>query len=188
MRAAYDSNPTHDPESRFGGGGGGGAGMSRGFGGGGMRPGFATEQDITPEDLFNMFFGGGGGSTLSLGCGWRLIFVGFLGGFGGGAFGGGPGKLEQRSTRNSQLMSLQSTPRALVEAVSRRSADRVFAPARKLNRHKHKPRHRRGFNSSRFCSCLHSPRSRTSRRYSALDLPPIRISAIRLPHRTRRSV
>ncbi|KAI5449927.1 Chaperone protein dnaJ [Naganishia albida] len=71
MRAAYDSNPTHDPESRFGGGGGGGAGISRGFGGGGMRPGFATEQDITPEDLFNMFFGGGGG-------------------FGGGAFGGGP--------------------------------------------------------------------------------------------------
>lgn len=26
-----------------------------------MRQGFATEQDITPEDLFNMFFGGGGG-------------------------------------------------------------------------------------------------------------------------------
>lgn len=70
MRAAYDSNPTHDPESRFGGGGGGaGPSMSRGFGGG--RPGFATEQEITPEDLFNMFFGGGGG-------------------FGGGGFGGGP--------------------------------------------------------------------------------------------------
>lgn len=31
--------------------------MARGFGGG--RPGFATEQEITPEDLFNMFFGGG---------------------------------------------------------------------------------------------------------------------------------
>ena len=67
MRAAYDSNPTHDPESRFGGGGGGGgAGMSRG---GGMRPGFATEQDITPEDLFNMFFGGGGGFELRHPCG-----------------------------------------------------------------------------------------------------------------------
>ncbi|KAJ9109855.1 hypothetical protein QFC19_001834 [Naganishia cerealis] len=74
MRAAYDSNPTHDPESRFGGGGGGGPSMARGFGGGGMRQGFAAEQDITPEDLFNMFFGGGGG-----------------GGFGGGGF-GGPGK------------------------------------------------------------------------------------------------
>lgn len=62
MRAAYDSNPTHDPESRFGGGGGGGGpSMSRGFGGGGMHRGFATEQEITPEDLFNMFFGGGGG-------------------------------------------------------------------------------------------------------------------------------
>ena len=70
MRTAYDSNPTHDPESRFGGGGGGaGPSMSRGFGGG--RPGFAAEQEITPEDLFNMFFGGGGG-------------------FGGGGFGGGP--------------------------------------------------------------------------------------------------
>lgn len=31
-----------------------------------MRPGFATEQDITPEDLFNMFFGGGGGFELLL--------------------------------------------------------------------------------------------------------------------------
>ncbi|CAK9786787.1 DnaJ-domain-containing protein [Cutaneotrichosporon oleaginosum] len=60
LREVYDMNPTVDPTQR--GGGGGGGGMARGFpGGGGMRfqthPGF--QQDINPEDLFNMFFGGG---------------------------------------------------------------------------------------------------------------------------------
>lgn len=60
LRAAYDSNPDYDPTQRN-------AGMpsrSGGMGGmGGMRPGFggAYQQEINPEDLFNMFFGGGGG-------------------------------------------------------------------------------------------------------------------------------
>ncbi|BEJ13726.1 hypothetical protein CspHIS471_0309000 [Cutaneotrichosporon sp. HIS471] len=61
LREVYDMNPTIDPTQR--GGGGGGGGMARGFpGGGGMRfqthPGF--QQEMNPEDLFNMFFGGGG--------------------------------------------------------------------------------------------------------------------------------
>lgn len=77
-RAAYDSNPGRDPTSRSGGGGGGGGSGMSGFGGG--RQGFATADDISPEDLFRAFFGGGGG-------------------FGGGGFdqfggfgGGGPGE------------------------------------------------------------------------------------------------
>ncbi|KAI5784616.1 hypothetical protein EDC01DRAFT_631928 [Geopyxis carbonaria] len=83
-RAVYDQTGS-DPESRGGGGGGGGAGGS-------PFPGFATrgagagfQADISPEDLFNMFFaaGGAGGG-----------FGGF-GGFGDGAGGfasfGGPG-------------------------------------------------------------------------------------------------
>ncbi|KAH7921298.1 DnaJ-domain-containing protein [Leucogyrophana mollusca] len=61
-RAAFDQNGS-DPESRF-------SGMSAG-----RSPGFASSQgEMTPEDLFNMFFGGGMNG----------------GGFGGGPFGGGP--------------------------------------------------------------------------------------------------
>ena len=77
-RAAYDRHGS-DPESRFG-------GMSSS----GPSPGFATspfgggggfESELSPEDLFNMFFGGGG--------------------MGGGGFGGGPGT----SFRKKPLMS-----------------------------------------------------------------------------------
>ncbi|GJJ11306.1 hypothetical protein Clacol_005538 [Clathrus columnatus] len=57
-RSIYDQSGG-DPESRFGGGGGGGDGGEHmaqhfRFGGG---PGF--EGEISPEELFNMFFGGG---------------------------------------------------------------------------------------------------------------------------------
>lgn len=80
-RAVYDMNPGFDPESRGGGGGGGGGGgpspfsnMSRGFPRGGRG---GMEQDITPEDLFNMFFGGGGMGNGGFGGGgpseWKLI-------------------------------------------------------------------------------------------------------------------
>jgi len=53
-----------DPDSRFGGGGGGGGasgspfeGFARSSGGGGRGPMF--EEEISPEELFNRFFGGG---------------------------------------------------------------------------------------------------------------------------------
>lgn len=65
-RAAFDRHGS-DPESRFSGmssGGGGSPAFARG-------PGMAFEGELSPEDLFNMFFGGGMG--------------------GGGGFGGGPG-------------------------------------------------------------------------------------------------
>jgi DnaJ family protein B protein 12 len=66
-RAIYDQSGS-DPESRSG-------GMSS------RGPGFSTspfggEGEMSPEDLFNMFFGGGG--------------MAMNGGFGGGPFGGGP--------------------------------------------------------------------------------------------------
>ena len=55
------------------------------FGGGG---GQRFDGEISPEDLFNMFFGGGGGGG----------FGGGGGGFGG--FGDGPGKLLQTVLRS----------------------------------------------------------------------------------------
>ncbi|KAI7187171.1 hypothetical protein KC363_g6188 [Hortaea werneckii] len=79
-----------DPESRFGGGGGGGGGGASasgaspfaGFGGMGARPrgagGPVFEEEISPEELFRQFFGGGMGGP-------------FGGPFGGGMFASGPG-------------------------------------------------------------------------------------------------
>lgn len=70
-RSAYDRHGD-DPDSRFS-GMSSPAGFGRSRGGGGM----AFEGEISPEDLFNMFFGGGamGGNSP----------------FGGGGFGAGPG-------------------------------------------------------------------------------------------------
>ncbi|AFR95899.1 endoplasmic reticulum protein [Cryptococcus neoformans C23] len=80
LRAAYDSNPDYDPTQRN-------AGMpsrSGGMGGmGGMHPGFggAYQQEINPEDLFNMFFGGGGGGFGNSPFGGANVFT--FGGPGG---------------------------------------------------------------------------------------------------------
>lgn len=76
-RAAFDQSGG-DPDSRFG--GMGSPGTARAFAGGRQ-----FEGEISPEDLFNMFFGGGMGGQMGGGP--------FGGGpFGGGPFGGGPGK------------------------------------------------------------------------------------------------
>jgi DnaJ homolog subfamily B member 12 len=70
-RAAYDRHGS-DPESRF-------SGMSSSPGG--MRSGFATspfgqsEGELSPEDLFNMFFGGGMGGGFGGGPGTVLAIV-----------------------------------------------------------------------------------------------------------------
>ncbi|KAJ7890463.1 DnaJ domain-containing protein [Mycena olivaceomarginata] len=85
-RAIYDRSGS-DPEDRSG-----GMRQQSGFqsfnGGGGG--GFDGE--LSPEDLFNMFFGGGGGGGFGNG--------GFGGGFGGGpgTFSGQGGNAEQRSS------------------------------------------------------------------------------------------
>ncbi|KAJ8293276.1 putative J domain-containing protein C17A3.05c [Rhodotorula toruloides] len=76
-RAIYDQTGG-DPDSRGGGGGGGGGGgFARGPSAAGFQGGGFGGEEISPEDLFRMFFGQGGG--------------GFGGSpFGGGPFGGGP--------------------------------------------------------------------------------------------------
>ncbi|KAG9128532.1 hypothetical protein FRC07_003421 [Ceratobasidium sp. 392] len=81
-RAVYDQ-VGGDPEQR---GGGGGRSPGSGMGGMHMRPGYNHmffEEEINPEDVFNMFFGGGGFGGGGFGG------PGFNGGFGNG-FGGGP--------------------------------------------------------------------------------------------------
>ncbi|KIJ65556.1 hypothetical protein HYDPIDRAFT_88646 [Hydnomerulius pinastri MD-312] len=70
-RAAFDQHGS-DPESRSS---GMSSGPSRGFSSSPFGGGF--EGEMSPEDLFNMFFGGGGMAMNG-------------GGFGGGPFGGGP--------------------------------------------------------------------------------------------------
>jgi len=58
MRAAYDSNPSADPSSRFS----GATATHRHHGGG-------FQGEVSPEDIFNMFFGGGafGENTAAFG-------------------------------------------------------------------------------------------------------------------------
>lgn len=68
-----------DPDNRFSSAGGGGAASASPFSGFARSPGQrggAYEDEISPEELFNRFFGGGG-------------FAPFGGGGGGGMFGGG---------------------------------------------------------------------------------------------------
>lgn len=69
-RAKYDRFGG-DPDSRFGGSSAASSGASPFAGGGAARRGPMFEDEISPEDLFRQFFGGGG-----------------MGG--GGPFGGGP--------------------------------------------------------------------------------------------------
>lgn len=93
-RAIYDSSGG-DPDSRFG-----GRPSSQGFATspfGNGATGFDGE--ISPEELFNMFFGGGGGGGP------------FGPGFGGGGLGGGPGASffnRQKITTQSHFLKLFS--------------------------------------------------------------------------------
>jgi len=64
-RAAFDSGT--DPEDRFS-----GMGSRSGFSSTAFTNGAQFEGELSPEDLFNMFFGGGGANTF------------------GSSFGGGP--------------------------------------------------------------------------------------------------
>ncbi|KAG5643097.1 hypothetical protein DXG03_001561 [Asterophora parasitica] len=68
-RAAYDRSGS-DPEDRFGGRTSSPGFATSPFGGGG---GF--EQELSPEDLFNMFFGGGGNGFSSFGGGPGMWYV-----------------------------------------------------------------------------------------------------------------
>ena len=84
-RAIYDRHGS-DPESRF-------SGMSSSGGGGRAGPTFAAgspfgggfDGELSPEDLFNMFFGGGGPM--------------------GASFGGGPGKSHKHNPTARKIKS-----------------------------------------------------------------------------------
>jgi DnaJ family protein B protein 12 len=96
-RTIYDRYGDEDPDNR---GGGMGGGMHRGPGGMHFRPG----QEVNPEDIFNMFFGGG--------------MPGGMGGMGGmhrgpggvhftTNFGGMPRGFRQQHQRNQQRRQQQ---------------------------------------------------------------------------------
>ncbi|KAF9454314.1 DnaJ-domain-containing protein [Macrolepiota fuliginosa MF-IS2] len=109
-RAAYDHSGG-DPEDRFGGGGGGG--MSSDFGSffnqGGRSHGATFDGEISPEELFNMFFGGGGGfggpgTTFSFGPGGPGVFTANF----------GPGGFNARRAGNGATTAQETTPRSLL--------------------------------------------------------------------------
>ena len=94
-RTIYDRYGDEDPDNRGVGGGGGG----------GMRPGGVhfQGQEVNPEDIFNMFFGGGmpGGGMHQFGGpgGFRVYSTGFGPGF---AFGGMPRRQQQQPQQQQQ--------------------------------------------------------------------------------------
>jgi DnaJ family protein B protein 12 len=78
-RSIYDRYGEEDPDNRGGGMRPGGGGMGRG----GMH--FRPGQEVNPEDIFNMFFGGGmpGGAHMRGGPGVHFASAGFGGPRGG---------------------------------------------------------------------------------------------------------
>ncbi|KAG9018375.1 hypothetical protein FRB93_000078 [Tulasnella sp. JGI-2019a] len=104
-RAVYDANPGFDPEQRGGGGGGGfGPGMSEMFAGRGGGGGhYRMDGELSPEDLFNMFFGGAGGG----GFGQPGVSFSFGPGAGFQTFNVGGG---QRARRQYQEQQEQQGP------------------------------------------------------------------------------
>ena len=91
-RTIYDRYGEEDPDNR-GGGGGGGGGMRRGPGGMHFHG-----QDVNPEDIFNMFFGGGMPPGAG-GQGFRVHTSGFGPGF---SFGGNPNMGRARAQQQQQ--------------------------------------------------------------------------------------
>lgn len=78
-KAIYDRYGDEDPDNR-----GGGSGGMRHRGAGGMQ--FRPGEEVSPEDIFNMFFGGGmpgGGGSMHRGPGGMHFYSNFGGGPGG---------------------------------------------------------------------------------------------------------
>mmetsp|Transcript_30313 Transcript_30313/g.46487 ORF Transcript_30313/g.46487 Transcript_30313/m.46487 type:complete len:437 (+) Transcript_30313:133-1443(+) len=97
-RRIYDQSGEEDPDNR-----GGGMGGHRGPGGVHFRGG----QDVSPEDIFNMFFGGGGmpGGMHHGPGGVRFHTAGF-----GNGFGGGPQFRQQRARGPQQQQQPRREP------------------------------------------------------------------------------
>ncbi len=103
-RTIYDRYGEEDPDNR----GGGSGGMHRGAHGGVHFNG----QEVNPEDIFNMFFGGGmpGGVHMNMGGmpgGFRVYSNGFGGRPMGGGFGGRP-RQQQQGQRAQEQNGLQA--------------------------------------------------------------------------------
>lgn len=116
-RTIYDRYGDEDPDNR--GGGGGGGGRHGGFGGQNVH---FNGQNVNPEDIFNMFFGGGmpGGVHMNTGGmpgGFRAYSTGF-----GGARGGqqrpGQGQGQQAQQAGGLGSLLQLLPVLLLMLIS----------------------------------------------------------------------
>lgn len=105
-RRIYDHSGEEDPDNR----GGGGGGFRPGGGGGRGRGGNVhfNGQEVNPEDIFNMFFGGGmpGGVHMNRGGmpgGFRTYSTGFGGGMPrGGGQRPGQGQQQQQQPQQQQ--------------------------------------------------------------------------------------
>ena len=119
-RTIYDRYGEEDPDNRGGGGGGGFRG--RGGGGGGGANVHFNGQNVNPEDIFNMFFGGGMPGNVNMNRGGMPGgFRTYSTGFGGMPRGGGqrPGQGQQPQEQQGGLGALfQLLPVILLFAMS----------------------------------------------------------------------
>lgn len=97
-RTIYDTYGEEDPDNR-------GAAATRGGGGGGMQ--YRQGQEVSPEDVFNMFFGGGMGPGMG-GPGFHVYTNGFGGGFGGPQFARAQQRARQQQAGQGQAQPPQN--------------------------------------------------------------------------------
>jgi len=116
-RAIFDQSGS-DPEDRTSGSGFSTSPFNRGGG---------FEGELSPEDLFNMFFGGGGGGTFGGGFGGGPVFTTTFGPGGfrttrmGGGFGGQP-RQQGNGNAEPRSMFLQLLPLFVLFGISLLSA------------------------------------------------------------------
>ncbi|KAF9530448.1 hypothetical protein CPB83DRAFT_810841 [Crepidotus variabilis] len=110
-RAVFDSGS--DPESRF-------AGRSPGFASSGFSSNAQFGEELSPEDLFNMFFGGGGGNGFATGFGGGgpTVFTFGPGGFQNGFMRGGAAAGHTDAPANPRSIFVQLAPLLLLFAFS----------------------------------------------------------------------
>jgi len=114
-RTIYDRYGDEDPDNV-------GGGMRPGGGGGGVH--FRPGQDVSPEEIFNMFFGGGMPGGMHMRGGPGMHFYSNFGGPGmrGAQFGGGRRPQQQQQAQQEQAPGLanlmQFLPFILIMALS----------------------------------------------------------------------
>ncbi|EIN05983.1 DnaJ-domain-containing protein [Punctularia strigosozonata HHB-11173 SS5] len=116
-RAAYDRHGS-DPESRFGGMSSSGRGSPSGFATTSFQ-GSPFGEELSPEDLFNMFFGGGGGMGGPFGGGGPVFTATFgPGGFRTTRMGGAAPRAQAGANAGSSSAWLQLLPLLVLFAFS----------------------------------------------------------------------